>query len=82
VTVSSAEKADATNPGHSASPFTGVVTPKVQVGDSVQAGDPIATIEAMKMEANITAPISGKIVRLGVTGPTPVEGGDLIAVIE
>lgn len=82
VTVSSAEKADATNPGHSASPFTGVVTPKVQVGDSVQAGDPIATIEAMKMAANITAPISGKIVRLGVTGPTPVEGGDLIAVIE
>ena len=82
VTVSSAEKADATNPGHSASQFTGVVTPKVQVGDSVQAGDPIATIEAMKMEANITAPISGKIVRLGVTGPTPVEGGDLIAVIE
>ena len=82
VTVFSAEKADATNPGHSASPFTGVVTPKVQVGDSVQAGDPIATIEAMKMEANITAPISGKIVRLGVTGPTPVEGGDLIAVIE
>ncbi|MDB4018369.1 pyruvate carboxylase [Aquiluna sp.] len=82
VTVSSAEKADATNPGHSASPFTGVVIPKVQVGDSVQAGDPIATIEAMKMAANITAPISGKIVRLGVTGPTPVEGGDLIAVIE
>lgn len=82
VTVSSAEKADASNPGHTASPFTGVVTPKVQVGDTVQAGDSIATIEAMKMEANITAPISGKIARLGVTGPTPVEGGDLIAVIE
>ncbi len=82
ITVSSAEKADAANPGHTASPFTGVVTPKVQLGDTVQAGDPIATIEAMKMEANITAPISGKIARLGVTGPTPVEGGDLIAVIE
>jgi len=34
------------------------------------------------MEASIAAPISGKIVRLGVSGPTPVEGGELIAVIE
>jgi pyruvate carboxylase len=58
------------------------VTPKVAVGDSVQVGDPIAGIEAMKMEASIAAPISGKIVRLGIAGPTPVEGGDLIAVIE
>ncbi|MDG2479043.1 MAG: pyruvate carboxylase, partial [Aquiluna sp.] len=82
VTVASAEKADPTNQGHAAAPFTGVVTPKVAVGDTVEAGDPIATIEAMKMEASITAPKSGKIVRLGVTGPTPVEGGDLVAVIE
>ena len=82
VAVASAEKADPTNPGHAAAPFTGVVTPKVAVGDSVLAGAPIASIEAMKMEAAIAAPISGKIVRLGIAGPTPVEGGDLIAVIE
>lgn len=79
---SSAEKADASNPGHAAAPFTGVVTPKVAVGDIVVIGQPIATIEAMKMEANIQAAIGGKVVRLGVSGPTPVEGGDLIAVIE
>ena len=79
---STAEKADPANPGHAAAPFTGVVTPKVEVGQSVSAGMPIASIEAMKMEASIAAPISGKIVRLGVAGPTPVEGGDLIAVIE
>jgi pyruvate carboxylase len=36
----------------------------------------------MKMEATIAAPIGGKIVRLGIAGPTPVEGGDLIVVIE
>ena len=82
VVASSAEKADASNPGHAAAPFTGVVTPKVEVGAAVSAGDPIASIEAMKMEATITAPKSGKVVRLGVAGPTPVEGGDLIAVIE
>ena len=82
VAVASAEKADSNNPGHAAAPFTGVVTPKVAVGDSVLAGAQIASIEAMKMEAAIAAPISGKIVRLGISGPTPVEGGDLIAVIE
>ena len=82
VAESSAEKADPNNPSHAAAPFTGVVTPKVEVGAQVSAGDPIASIEAMKMEATIAAPLSGKIVRLGVAGPTPVEGGDLIAVIE
>lgn len=81
-TAVSAEKADSNNPGHAAAPFTGVVTPKVAVGDQVLAGAPVASIEAMKMEASIAAPISGRIVRLGVYGPTPVEGGDLIAVIE
>jgi pyruvate carboxylase len=58
------------------------VTPKVAVGDTVVIGQPIATIEAMKMEANIQAAVAGRVVRLGVFGPTPVEGGDLIAVIE
>ena len=79
---SSAEKADPANPSHAAAPFTGVVTPKVAVGDAVMVGQPIATIEAMKMEANIQSAVSGRVVRLGVSGPTPVEGGDLIAVIE
>jgi pyruvate carboxylase len=82
VVEASAEKADPSKPGHAAAPFTGVVTPVVAVGDQVEQGQPLASIEAMKMEATIAAPISGKIVRLGIAGPTPVEGGDLIAVIE
>jgi pyruvate carboxylase len=82
ITTSSAEKADPQNSGHAAAPFTGVVTPKVEVGQAVSVGDVIASIEAMKMEASITAPVSGKITRLGIQGATPVEGGDLIAVIE
>ncbi len=82
VVEASAEKADPNKPGHAAAPFTGVVTPRVSVGDQVEIGQPIASIEAMKMEATIAAPIGGKIVRLGIAGPTPVEGGDLIAVIE
>ena len=82
VVEASAEKADPNKPGHAAAPFTGVVTPRVLVGDQVEVGQPIASIEAMKMEATIAAPIGGKIVRLGIAGPTPVEAGDLIAVIE
>jgi pyruvate carboxylase len=78
----SAEKADPTNPSHAAAPFTGVVTPRVSLGEVVEKGQPIASIEAMKMEATIAAPIGGKLVRMGIAGPTPVEGGDLIAVIE
>lgn len=82
ITAVSAEKADISNPGHAAAPFTGVVTLKVEVGQSVSVGEVIASIEAMKMEASITAAVSGKIVRLGIKVPTPVQGGDLIAVIE
>lgn len=82
VASAAVEKADPTKPGHAAAPFTGVVTPKVAIGDLVTIGQPIATIEAMKMEANIQSAIAGRVVRLGVSGPTPVEGGDLIAVIE
>jgi pyruvate carboxylase len=77
-----AEKADPNNPGHAAAPFSGVVTPRVEVGDKVEQGEPIATIEAMKMEASIAASKSGKIARLGIIGSQPVEAGDLIAVIE
>lgn len=82
VASAAVEKADPAKPGHAAAPFTGVVTPKVAIGDLVTIGQPIATIEAMKMEANIQSAIAGRVVRLGVSGPTPVEGGDLIAVIE
>ncbi|MET4100517.1 pyruvate carboxylase [Agrococcus sp. UYP10] len=76
-----AEKADASVPGQVAAPFAGAVTVKVAQGDTVAAGDPIATIEAMKMEAAITTPIAGTVERMALTGTTPVEAGDLIAVV-
>ena len=54
------------NPGHVAAPFAGVVTVTVAEGDEVEAGATVATIEAMKMEAAITAPISGTVQRLAL----------------
>jgi len=38
----------------------------------------VATIEAMKMEAAITAPKSGRVARLAINQIQQVEGGDLL----
>ncbi|GAA6527272.1 pyruvate carboxylase [Intrasporangium sp. DVR] len=79
--VKSAEKADPTVPGQVAAPFAGVVTLAVGEGDWVEAGGVVATIEAMKMEANITAPSAGTVTRLAIGPQQQVEGGDLLVVI-
>ncbi|NYD40890.1 pyruvate carboxylase [Nocardioides panaciterrulae] len=79
--VAAAEKADAGKPGQVAAPFQGVVTIVVAEGDRVAAGDTVATIEAMKMEAAITAPVAGTVQRLALPGTQAVDGGDLVLVI-
>ncbi|GAA3681790.1 pyruvate carboxylase [Arthrobacter ginkgonis] len=81
-TVKSAEKADASNAGHVAAPFAGAVTATVKVGDTVEAGANVATIEAMKMEAGITTPVAGTVSRLAIDGIAQVQGGDLLVVID
>jgi pyruvate carboxylase len=81
VDVKTAERADPNNPGHIAAPFAGVVTVTVNEGDQVQAGAAVATIEAMKMEAAITAPVPGVVQRLALADIQQVEGGDLVLVI-
>jgi pyruvate carboxylase len=79
--VPTAEKADRSNPDHVAAPFAGVVTVSVAVGDNVTAGQTVATIEAMKMEAAITAPKVGTVARVAVSATAQVEGGDLLVVV-
>jgi pyruvate carboxylase len=64
-----------------AAPFAGVVTVAVASGDKVDAGQTIATIEAMKMEAAITAPKAGTVSRIAVSETAQVEGGDLLVVV-
>ncbi|WP_153343723.1 pyruvate carboxylase, partial [Nocardia aurantia] len=76
--IPSAEKADRTNPGHVAAPFAGVVTLTITEGDAIAAGDTIGTIEAMKMEAAITAPRAGRVRRVAISRVQQVEGGDLL----
>jgi len=76
-----AEKADPAKPGHIAAPFGGSVTPVVSAGDQVEAGDTVAKIEAMKMEASITSVVAGTVTRVALAGTAQVDGGDLIMVI-
>ena len=75
------EKADTSKPGQVAAPFAGVITVKAAVGDRVAAGQPVASIEAMKMEAAITAPVAGVVERIAIATSSPVEAGDLLVVI-
>ncbi|MDE0495081.1 MAG: carbamoyl phosphate synthase [Acidimicrobiaceae bacterium] len=53
----------------------------VQVGDEVEAGEPVAVLEAMKMENNIAAGRSGTVAEIRVQVGDSVGGGDTIAVI-
>ncbi|WP_024806517.1 pyruvate carboxylase [Nocardia sp. BMG51109] len=76
--VPAAEKADKNDHGHIAAPFAGVVTLTVAEGDTLAAGDTIGTIEAMKMEAAITAPRAGTVRRVAIGKVQQVEGGDLL----
>lgn len=82
ITTTAAEKADPNRAGHIAAPFAGVVTVKVEQGATVAAGETIATIEAMKMEASITTPVAGTVARVAVPRTTQVEAQDLLLVVE
>ncbi len=82
VDVKAAEKADPAAPGQVSAPFSGVVSLKVSEGDHVDAGQVVASIEAMKMEAAITCAVSGTVGRLAIPPTQQVDAGDLLLVVE
>ncbi|MES2169342.1 MAG: pyruvate carboxylase [Actinomycetota bacterium] len=82
VQTKAAEKADPSKPGHVAAPFSGVVTLQVAEGDDVEIGQSVASIEAMKMEAAITASVAGVVRRLAIPKTQQVDGGDLLVEID
>ncbi|MGE5589922.1 MAG: biotin/lipoyl-containing protein [Bacillota bacterium] len=59
-----------------------VVAVKVQVGQSVAAGQVLAVLEAMKMENDITAPTAGVVKEILVEAGTTVAGGQALLVLE
>jgi methylmalonyl-CoA carboxyltransferase small subunit len=65
------------------SPVSGnVVRLAAQVGQSLQAGDILVVLEAMKMETNITAPAAGKIAAVRVAQGDAVQAGQIVVEFE
>ncbi len=56
--------------------------PFVKVGDSVEEGDTLLIVEAMKVMNPIPAPRSGTVTRILVSDAQPVEYGEPLMVIE
>jgi acetyl-CoA/propionyl-CoA carboxylase biotin carboxyl carrier protein len=54
----------------------------VEPGARVNAGDPIVTLEAMKMENTLRAPAAGTVIETGVAPGTVVQPGALLARLE
>ena len=54
---------------------------KVAVGDTVEAGQAVCVLEAMKMENDVNAPVAGKVLSINTTKGSAVETGAVLAVI-
>jgi biotin carboxyl carrier protein len=59
-----------------------VLTVHVATGATVAAGDPIVTLEAMKMEHVVVASISGTVGEVRVWPADQVTRGQLLAVVD
>ena len=58
-----------------------VVAIEVEVGDTVNEGDDVLIIEAMKMESPVKAPKTGKVVSIEVSPGDTVATGDTLMLI-
>ncbi len=77
-----ARKADADNPNHVGAPMPGTVaTVAVAVGEKVERGDVLVTLEAMKMEAAVRADRDAEVVEVVARPGQQVDAKDLLVVI-
>lgn len=54
---------------------------EASVGQVVKAGDPVVTIEAMKMEIPVVAPQDGTVASIDVAVGDPIEAGAVLATL-
>lgn len=84
------QEAAASHPGAVTSPMVGTIymspapgePPFVRAGETVDEGQTILVVEAMKTFNEIAAPCSGKLSRIIVADGQPVEYGEVLALIE
>ena len=75
-------KADPAEAGQVGAPTAGVITGiAAQLNQRVERGVKLMTLEAMKMQANIYAPIAGRVTKLLVAPGQNVEAKDLLVTI-
>jgi propionyl-CoA carboxylase alpha chain len=58
------------------------VSVAVELGRSVEAGQPVLVLEAMKMQHTVTAPSAGTVIELDVRPGDQVAAGEVLAVVE
>jgi pyruvate carboxylase len=77
------EKADSANPNHVGAPMPGIIsTISVEVGQEVQRGDTLLTMEAMKMETSIKAERDATIRRVLARIGEQFDAKDLLVELE
>ena len=59
-----------------------IVKVNVEVGASVEVGDTVVVLEAMKMENNVAADVAGTVSEVKVAAGDAVGGGDIVVVID
>jgi len=81
--ASSSKRPKAVKEGDVTSPMPAkVVEIRVKEGDSVNEGEVVAIVEAMKMQNEVHAPISGKVVRIYVSEGDQINPDEAIMTIE
>jgi len=80
--ATSAAAPEAAGPGDEVCPLAGVVEAiAVSVGQSVNEGDKLATLEAMKMKTHVFAHRSGKITNIAAKVGDSVDAGQVLFTI-
>jgi pyruvate carboxylase len=81
--VESRRRADPAQPGEVGAPMPGrVIGLHCREGVAVAAGEPLVTLEAMKMETIVRAPIAGTVRELCADVRATVKAQDLLVVLE